>query len=285
MNYGSERFYNDRRYQGELECSIDLLKTSTIDSDMSYPHVWLLNLQNPKVVTADYEWWRIRGGLTDGEIENAARISNENVRRTYLGARLLTRQVLAEYLERPPGNLVFKIGSYGKPSLIDNRGMEFNLSHSAEIVACVIAPEQIGLDIEFLNRRIDYNKILKGNFSDREIEFVLSGGDRSKERFFQIWTLKEACFKRLGMGLSVSLMSAEFYHEYARKDVMEPVHFGVDAEGLSCQIVGRPSSDIIAMIDGEFAGWCSTVQPFGGYVMSICSLTKLPLPAYYWFLP
>jgi hypothetical protein len=72
--------------------------------------------------------------------------------------------------------------------------IHFNISHSANYVACVIADSPVGIDIEG-GRKVN-SAVAKRYFSEEEI-----AGIHSDEDFFKIWTFKEALGKYTGEGL------------------------------------------------------------------------------------
>jgi 4'-phosphopantetheinyl transferase len=75
-----------------------------------------------------------------------------------------------------------------------NTNIHFNISHSANYVACAIADSPVGIDIE--GRRKVNSAVAKRYFTDEEIESI-----HSDEDFFKIWTFKEALGKYTGDGL------------------------------------------------------------------------------------
>jgi 4'-phosphopantetheinyl transferase len=85
----------------------------------------------------------------------------------------------------------------------------FNISHSANYVACVIADSPVGIDIE--GRRKVNSSVAKRYFTEIEIESIHSDAD-----FFKIWTFKEALGKCTGEGLMPVIGKSE-------KDVQDEV--------------------------------------------------------------
>jgi 4'-phosphopantetheinyl transferase len=89
--------------------------------------------------------------------------------------------------------------------------MEFSLSHTRGFVACAVAPVRIGIDVEWLDREVEVKDIVEHHFSASEAASLnrLPAEER-RDRFFQLWTLKEAFFKALGCGISGHLDTAAF---------------------------------------------------------------------------
>lgn len=89
------------------------------------------------------------------------------------------RRVLATYLDEEPGTLEIERGEQGKPELRDGGGLEFNLSHSGELVAVAVTRgRQVGIDIERIAPR-----------------------HGRPAAFYRDWVRHEATVKCLGVGL------------------------------------------------------------------------------------
>ncbi|PIE43319.1 MAG: 4-phosphopantetheinyl transferase [Gammaproteobacteria bacterium] len=150
--------------------------------------------------------------LAPDEIEQLARFHFERDRYRYLLARCLVRSVLTLY--HPvirPENWQFKKNPYGRPEIANpvSLPLYFNLSHSDKMVVMAVAAEQsIGVDVETIQRRNTGNELkLADRFFSPEEARQLSALPKSgqKNRFFQLWTLKEAYIKACGKGLSIPL--------------------------------------------------------------------------------
>lgn len=87
--------------------------------------------------------------------------------------------------------------SKGKPYFLSNCEIFFNISHSSNYVACVIGDRPVGIDIEKA-REVRQN-LAKRFFDISEAEWIKECD--SDERFFRIWTLKEAYGKATGQGV------------------------------------------------------------------------------------
>ena len=87
--------------------------------------------------------------------------------------------------------------SQGKPYFLLFREIFFNISHSSNYVACVIGDRPVGIDIE--KAREGRQNLAKRFFDISEAEWIKECD--SDERFFRIWTLKEAYGKATGQGV------------------------------------------------------------------------------------
>lgn len=95
---------------------------------------------------------------------------------------------------------------HNKPFL-QNEDVHFNITHAEELVACVIAKYPIGIDVEFLNPKINYTEF-RSQMTLNEFNWIHTS-DNKITTFFEYWTEKEAVIKAYGKGLLVPLKSFE----------------------------------------------------------------------------
>ncbi len=157
---------------------------------------------------------RYRAVLSKDEIQKVDRYRFEKDRHLCLTARALLRYLLSEYTDLLPETFSFITNEYGKPSLVSDpsgQDIRFNLSHSSGMVVCGLALcHDIGVDVENPGRNVDL-AISRRFFSEHEANQVDACPEsRKTERFFDIWTLKEAYIKARGKGLSIPLDSFSF---------------------------------------------------------------------------
>ncbi len=98
----------------------------------------------------------------------------------------------------------------GKPVFLEYPEVHFNLSHSGNYVVCAVAQCEVGVDIEG-GRRIRPS-IENRFFSEEECRWVCKADSEElhSERFFRLWTLKEAYSKLTGEGISYGIGKAHF---------------------------------------------------------------------------
>lgn len=147
------------------------------------------------------------GLLVDTERARAGRYRFDDDRRRSIVARAATRRLLGRSLGVDPRGLVIIEGAHGKPALA-NREIEFNVSHSGDLVALAFAnTTPVGIDVE--RRRTMRNPIALAQrfFSPDELAFVTAAGDVD-DAFFSVWTAKEAIVKASGRGIAASDLRA-----------------------------------------------------------------------------
>jgi 4'-phosphopantetheinyl transferase len=129
---------------------------------------------------------------------------------------LLGRLLLRHGLHQTSKNFVEEDLSYtlySKPFL-NNTTTKFNISHSGEIVVCVLSDRNdVGIDIEIIQ---DINiEGFESQMTNREWNNLFLNED-SRIAFFDYWTQKEAVIKANGKGLSIPLKSFEVMNHYAK---------------------------------------------------------------------
>lgn len=134
----------------------------------------------------------------------------EDKKRTVVG-EMLARKAISEWCDTSPEDIIFGINEHGKP-YAKGLAVEFNISHSNDLVICAINDNSIGVDIEKI-RTVDLNIIERVCCKD-ELKYVLY--DHSYKNFFKIWTFKEAYFKSIGTGIT-DFKSINYFINYKNK--------------------------------------------------------------------
>ena len=120
------------------------------------------------------------------------------------------RYILSQYLSKKPHEIEFGFTSYGKPYL-KNQNLYFNLSHTTSMAVIALTEDaEIGVDIENLNRDMEYEDLAKRFFCETEyLKLVKTPPEEKSHAFFNCWTRKEAFIKAVGEGLSYPLNDFE----------------------------------------------------------------------------
>lgn len=150
---------------------------------------------------------RLRALLTEDELARVDRRRIEGPRREYLMTRAMLRLTLSRYLDVEPLAWRFAQGAHGKPHIAAPAlPLHFNLTHTRGLIACALSLEpELGIDAEPRERRAPLD-IVDRFFAPPEAGplWALPEAQRA-ERFFLLWTLKEAYLKACARGLSVPL--------------------------------------------------------------------------------
>lgn len=173
-------------------------------------HVWYVA---PEQVTNASLLAAYRTLLSASERERNARYVFERDRRADLITRALIRTTLSRYYPAvPPAAWAFTPGPFGKPSIVRPPGcpdLQFSISHTDGLVVCLVGVgRDVGVDVENTARSSDIDEvtIAARYFSPSEARAVRSASRTERpDRFFGIWTLKEAYVKARGLGLQLPL--------------------------------------------------------------------------------
>jgi len=143
--------------------------------------------------------------LHEDEKKKVAQFKNQTDAEISLLSRFLLRKILSSVIKVPPAEISFSYNSYNRPAL---EKVDFNVSHSGDwIVIAVDTKSRVGVDIEKI-RKVEPD-LMEACFTKEEIAYILKDNIFDLEKFFEIWTLKEAFIKADGKGLSYSLK--DFY--------------------------------------------------------------------------
>ncbi|MCX6245239.1 MAG: 4'-phosphopantetheinyl transferase superfamily protein [Bacteroidetes bacterium] len=119
----------------------------------------------------------------------------------------LLRLILSYQLGISPREVKLDYNKYGKPLLSGKQNkIRFSLSHSCGISALAFSlGYKIGVDVEYMNSDFKYGEVSEQFFTSEENSFINAGTEGASDRFYRLWTRKEALLKAIGTGLSGKL--------------------------------------------------------------------------------
>lgn len=132
----------------------------------------------------------------------------DDKKRTVAG-EMLARKAISEWCGVTPESITFGIKEHGKPYAKD-LAVEFNISHSGDMVVCAVDGKPVGIDIEHIRpidltvaKRVCTNEELLYLFgrTSTEQDFTYTTDSEILTRFFELWTAKEAYSKCLEIGI------------------------------------------------------------------------------------
>lgn len=147
------------------------------------------------------------------EQRRIARIRSETQRDADVVARALARTALSLFAPVAPAAWRFVLGPRGKPYVHPDHGVPlfFNITHTTDLVACVVADREVGIDAEHFGRRGRIDALARRFFSASESALVASAPEDGRvATFLAVWTLKEAYLKARGLGLALRLSAFSF---------------------------------------------------------------------------
>jgi 4'-phosphopantetheinyl transferase len=178
-----------------------MLANGSTGSPTGWAEVWIDRLDLPEI-----EVVALTQFLTPAELALCDRCRLPHVRQHKIVARARLRQILSGYLDRSPREIEISTGLQGKPQVA---GLEFNLSHSGDLVVYAVSDRSVGIDIERI-RSMDLSGIIQRFFAPNEFAAwqKLAPSEQSAA-FFRTWTVKEAYLKAIGTGLHTPLSAVE----------------------------------------------------------------------------
>lgn len=176
--------------------------------------------------------------LSDLERERADRFVDRQAKRLFLLSRIILRQSLSCLFAKAPAHWIFEPRDRGKPELVpqsdEERGIHFNISHTAGLAAIVVSSVPIGIDVELLDPSLRLDQ-LAAALSQAELLAVQAAPTECRlHTFLQIWCMKESYLKACGTGLAGDL---------SQVSMVDTVPNGA---GVPCQFVDSPSWTVSA---------------------------------------
>jgi len=129
------------------------------------------------------------------------RLRDNLVKRTSIAVYVLLRLALFETY-RINEAVEFEFGKQNKPKLKDYPHIFFNLSHSKNSAACVVAGNEVGIDIQKIKQV--KTELAKRVLTKDEYSKFLSAAEPN-DYFCEIWTVKESYLKNKGDGITKEL--------------------------------------------------------------------------------
>ncbi len=161
-------------------------------------HVWVVTTSRPQSELQYY-----LKNLDDDELKryHSYYFLKDKIR--YLVSRGFIKDLLAKYLDVDPDVISICRSRYGKPYLdksLNEYGIQFSLAHSHDILVIAIARNRrVGIDIEYIHKKVDYLKVASHFFTEREKMTLESLSDsQRRSAFYNYWTRKEALLKAVG---------------------------------------------------------------------------------------
>ncbi|MCL2841528.1 MAG: 4'-phosphopantetheinyl transferase superfamily protein [Defluviitaleaceae bacterium] len=133
---------------------------------------------------------------------------------------ILARNEICRITGFKNNQLNFDNNKYGKPHLVSDASIHFNISHAENYVACAVSDEPVGIDIE-INKSFDI-KIAERFFMADEVLYIKNADKATMAwRFYEVWIKKESRIKWEGKGLHMPLTSFSVF----QCDEIPPVNY------------------------------------------------------------
>ncbi len=182
-------------------------------------------------------------------------------RTRFIAAHALLRTALAAALGRRPSQLAFALGPHGKPFLADTPGPHFNLTHTPGLAALALHAVPVGCDAEPTARRV--TEAVFPVMAEEEAQWLrtLRTPAERQAAFIQLWVLKEAFTKSLGLGFALSPKSYAFDISRGRIDLARMPARYADGPGWQFALDRIGTSHVIALAAERSPGLPSLPAP------------------------
>lgn len=142
----------------------------------------------------------LKKNLPDTVIQHCERYKNEqDLRNSFFAwAKIFKDKMI-------PKDVQVSFNDFGKPSI---PSLEFNLSHSKDVVAIVYSNHACGIDVQLVDTKKDIELLSERVLTPKEKQ-VFDASEDKPLCFTKYWTNKEAYYKRLGQGIDVHQLNRE----------------------------------------------------------------------------
>ena len=173
--------------------------------------VWLVDTSNFLSITDQLQLY-----LSADELERVVSFKQKIHGDRHLICRANLRIILSKYLKISPEKIVFSYTEKGKP-YVNTKNVYFNLSHTDNQVIYAISNYLIGVDIENITKKVNYEQLAQRFFCFSEYEIIKNAKPEDKPQiFYSFWTTKEAYLKAIGEGLSGGLNTLELNYNISK---------------------------------------------------------------------
>ena len=133
-----------------------------------------------------------------------------------LGGYMLAVRTLSEISGLAESDIVISEDGNGKP-FCEHSDLHFSISHSGDFAVCAVGDRPVGVDIEKI-RKVNMQSARRFA-SEKELIYIFghlpekadfeSNFPDTLERFFEVWTKKEAYGKMIGTGICYDMKNAD----------------------------------------------------------------------------
>lgn len=200
-------------------------------------HLWTVSIDALKNQVKQLE-----SLLSEEEKKKKSFYKFEHTQLSYVVSQAVLRMLLASYLDIKPGDVKLGAHKKGKPYLIHDRSVFFNISNSFDL--CVYAfsgDAEVGIDLEKIRDLPDLDQMIEKNLTRRERKYLVKDPDHKLNLFFRFWTFKESYLKAIGEGMRLSPENLEFSMQDGAIN-LRSVNYGFDGTEWQFQEFSRPGS-------------------------------------------
>jgi 4'-phosphopantetheinyl transferase len=146
-------------------------------------------------------------GLSEDELARAKSFHRIGDALRFATVRAALRELLADRIGVMPEQVTLANGEFGRPMLMQQHSLDFNVSHSGSYGLIVLSSRRrVGVDIEIRATHVDWRAVA---------ELALNPAERARierlnaaqqlDAFYDVWVMKESIVKAAGIGLTEDL--------------------------------------------------------------------------------
>ena len=170
------------------------------DTDL---HIWNIDFNE-----SEYYLYLSLYALISSEQDRVDKFKRFEDKISFIITHISLKILLFVYTDISIEKIKYKFNNYGKPSLDDKYNINYNISYSYKKAVIALSKNIIGIDIEYINKKFQYEEISKLVLSEKEILKVNNSSFKFRS-FYSLWTRKEAFLKALGVGLNDNLKALD----------------------------------------------------------------------------
>jgi len=133
--------------------------------------------------------------LSASEKERLSGMISLKRQREFIAGHYLLRRLLSQHYNKPIEQIEIQTLQSGALIVADKSLGYVSLSHSFNFIAIALALNPVGLDMEKMRTKNNFNEILEQIDAVKPAKDLLKKGFSLQETFFRLWTQREATYK------------------------------------------------------------------------------------------
>ena len=138
------------------------------------------------------KWPTCFSSSEQGRLEN---MLSPKRQKEFITGHFLARCALATYLKCAPTQIVLETLQSGAVIVADHPDVYLSLSHSNNALALAVARQPVGLDIEWIRPKENFEELLGQIDSLPQAHWLMQKGCTLGQAFYMLWTKREAKYK------------------------------------------------------------------------------------------
>mgnify|MGYP004572692323 FL=1 len=150
--------------------------------------------------------------LSDDEIARLDNMISLKRRKEFIASHYLVRKILSAQAKKNISDIELNVLKSGALIPTDPALGFISISHSFDFVAIAHANAPVGLDMEKMRDKDNFNAILEQIDSVKDAAEMIKSGLTLKQAFYRLWTRREAFYKLASVDKNATLDNTYFYY-------------------------------------------------------------------------